>query len=168
MIGPKKTPKDFGFKAGDHHIVVNDVVETAKCYTHAGKLLWERACLARGIYEDTNWRDKNSDTPPGLYRLGAVYRDFENADRLPLHVRKAFGWVTFDMEELEGQEAAVNRAGICLHGGGSRCGWPGAWQPYQSLYPTFGCVRMYNQDLRDLMLPLMELGTVYMSVWQEG
>lgn len=168
MIGPKKTPNDFGFKAGDHHIVVNDAVETAKCYDHTGKLLWERPCLARGIWEDNNWRDPNSDTPPGLYRLGAIYRDLEEGGNIPLHVRRSFGWYTFDMEDLEGQESSVGRAGICLHGGGSNCGWPGAWASFQRLYPTHGCVRMYNQDLKDLVLPLAEKGTVYVSVWQEG
>ena len=41
MIGPKKTPKDFGFKPIDHHIIVNDSTETAKAFTFEGKLLWE-------------------------------------------------------------------------------------------------------------------------------
>ena len=78
------------------------------------------------------------------------------------------GWYSFDMVELESQEAKLGRAGIMLHGGGSACGWPGAWEPYQRLYPTYGCVRMYNVDLRDLVLPLTQKGTVYISVYQEA
>jgi hypothetical protein len=32
---------------------------------------------------------------------------------------------------------------------------------------TLGCVRLHNQDLRDKLLPLVEKGTVYVSVDQE-
>jgi L,D-transpeptidase catalytic domain len=70
--------------------------------------------------------------------------------------------------DLEGQEESVNRAGICLHGGGSACGWPDAWTEYQTIYPTHGCIRMYNKDLQDLILPLVDKGTVYISVYQEA
>jgi hypothetical protein len=55
-----------------------------------------------------------------------------------------------------------------MHGGGSACGWPGAWAPKQKLFSTHGCVRMYNQDLKDKVLPLTKTGTVYVSVFQEG
>ncbi len=79
----------------------------------------------------------------------------------------AYGWFSFDMEELEGQEAVNGRSGIMLHGGGSACGWPGAWQPRQALHPTLGCLRLHNIDLRDLVLPLAKQGTVYVGVFQE-
>jgi len=88
--------------------------------------------------------------------------------------------------ELEQQEIKVGRAGIMLHGGGSGCGWPGAWaakqavprQPpwptanfivagQQPLLPTLGCIRLHNVDLRDKVLPLYETGTVYVGVFQE-
>ena len=72
------------------------------------------------------------------------------------------------MVELENQESKYGRAGIMIHGGGSACGWPAAWLPYQSLYQTWGCVRMHNQDLRDKVLPLTKTGTVFVSVYQES
>jgi hypothetical protein len=169
LVGPKKSPKEFGFGRGDYHMVVNDASEIVKMFDHTGKLLFDRPCLARGLYGDREFRVPSSDTPPGLYRLGTVYRDYENPDQVPLHVKKAFGWVSIDMEELENQEANVGRAGIMLHGGGSGCGWPGAWEPYQALLCTFGCVRMYNQDIKDLVLPKVDGGgTVYVSVYQEA
>jgi L,D-transpeptidase catalytic domain len=168
LITPKKTPHDFGFKPGDTHAIVNDDVETIKMYDYQGKKLWERPCLARGQWEDNNWWDTNADTPPGLYKIGEVYRDYENPSEIPTHVKRSFGWYTFDLIDLEGQEESVNRAGICLHGGGSACGWPDAWAAYQTIYPTHGCIRMYNQDLRELVLPLVEVGTVYISVYQEA
>ena len=69
--------------------------------------------------------------------------------------------------ELEGQEAVNGRAGIMLHGGGTACGWPGAWSAFQPLHPTLGCVRAHNADLRDRVLPLCAKGTVYVGVFQE-
>ncbi|WP_019501640.1 L,D-transpeptidase family protein [Pseudanabaena sp. PCC 6802] len=168
MIGPKRKPQEFGFSANDFHLIVNDVSETVKAYSYDGKLLWELPCLARGQYGENEWRWAQSDTPPGLYLLGDVYRDLENADSVPAHVKKSYGWITFDMGDLEGNEDGNNRAGICLHGGGSACGWPGAWEPYQTLYPTYGCVRMHNADLTNSVLPLYEKGRVFLSVYQES
>ena len=170
MIGPKKRPQDFGFKKGDSHIIVNDVVETAKAYSFEGKLLWEVPALARGQGTDYEFKFTNTDTPPGLYKLGTIYRDFERVGTNPSYDRTlmSFGWYSFDMVELENQEAKYGRAGIMIHGGGSACGWPGAWKSKQPLYSTHGCVRMHNIDLKDKLLPLTNTGTVYVSVYQEG
>ncbi len=170
MIGPKKRPQDFGFKRGDSHLIVNDLVETMKAFSFEGKLLWEIPCLARGQYSDFEWKIKNSDCPPGLYKLGAIYRDYERVGNNPAYDRTlmAYGWYTFDMVELENQEAKYGRSGICLHGGGSANGWPGAWAPKQPLVPTHGCCRIFNIDLRDKVLPLTKAGTVFLSVFQEG
>ena len=168
-VGPKKRPQDFGFKQGDTHLIVNDIVETAKAYSFDGKLLWEVPCLARGQGADNEWKRTNTDTPPGLYKLGTIYRDYDSVGPVPAYNRTlmAFGWYSFDMVELENQEAGNGRAGIMIHGGGSANGWPGAWQPRQPLCTTHGCVRMYNADLRDKLLPLADQGTVFVSVYQE-
>lgn len=170
MIGPKKKPQAFGFKDGDHHIIVNDAVETAKCFNFEGKLLWELPALARGQGSDYEWKLRNTDTPPGLYKVGTVYRDYDiNGDK-PAFDRTlmAYGWYSLDMIDLEGQETGVGRAGIMLHGGGSANGWPGAWAPMQKLYATHGCVRMHNAHLRDFVMPLLKTGSIFISVYQEG
>ena len=80
----------------------------------------------------------------------------------------SYGWYSFDMNELEGQVSKYGRSGIMLHGGGSAAGWPGAWAQKQPLFATHGCVRIYNVDLRDKILPLYNKGTVYISVYQEA
>jgi hypothetical protein len=80
----------------------------------------------------------------------------------------SYGWYSFDMVELENQEAGNGRAGIMLHGGGSALGWPGAWAPKQKLMPTYGCCRAHNIDLRDKVLPLTKQGKVFISVFQES
>lgn len=167
LIGPKKTPRDFSFTELDSHIIVNDRTERAKAYRHDGFLLWDKPALARGQGSDFEFKLQRTDTPPGLYRVGTVYDDYRTGASYS-RTKLAFGWYSFDMIELENQESKYGRAGIMLHGGGSACGWPGAWGPYQTLYPTFGCVRMHNADLRDYVLPLTKKGMVYISVYQEG
>jgi hypothetical protein len=170
MIGPTKRPQQFGFKKGDSHLIVNDASETMKAFSFEGKLLWEIPCLARGQYSDFEWTIQRSDTPPGIYKLGTIYKDYEKVGDKPAYDRTlmSYGWYSFDMVELENQEAGNGRAGIMFHGGGSACGWPGAWAPRQALFPTHGCVRCHNIDLRDKVLPLTKTGTVYCSVFQEG
>ena len=170
MIGPKKRPQDFGFKSGDSHLIVNDANETMKAFSHEGKLLWEVPCLARGQYSDFEWKITNSDTPPGLYKIGTIYKDYEKVGGNPEYDRTlmAYGWYSFDLIDLEGQEAGIGRAGLMVHGGGSACGWPGAWAPNQPLFSTHGCIRCKNIDLRDKILPLSKQGNVFISVYQEG
>jgi hypothetical protein len=168
LVGPKKKPQDFGFKPGDSHLVANDQTETLKAYNFSGSKLWEVPCLCKGTGGD-NWRYNSADTPPGLYQLGAVYNDVQIAGKNAKYNRTylSYGWISFDMEELENQEAAVGRAGIMLHGGGAGCGWPGAWSPMQTLFPTYGCVRAHNQHLIDRVLPLYNQGRVFLSVYQD-
>lgn len=170
MIGPTKKPQDFGFKQGDSHIVVNDISETAKAYSFDGKLLWEVPALARGQGSDIEFRLVRTDTPPGLYKIGQIYKDYERVGANPAYDRTlaAYGWYSFDMVELENQESKYGRAGIMLHGGGSNAGWSAAWAPNQPLFATHGCVRLRNIDLRDKVLPLTKTGTVYISVFQEA
>ena len=170
LVGPKKRPQDFGFKAGDSHLIVNDAMETMKAFSSEGKLLWEIPCLARGQYSDYEWKIQRSDTPPGLYKLGQLYNDYAiHGNNAPYdRTLMAYGWAFYDMIDLEGQETSLGRAGIGLHGGGSALGWPGAWAPNQALVSTYGCLRLHNQDLINKILPLYRQGTVFISVFQEA
>jgi len=169
LIGPTQRPD---LKLGDHHLVMDDKAEIISGFSHTGQRLWTVAALARGQSTETDWHSRASDTPPGLYKVGTVYRDYEEDPTTSFTTeRRAYGWYSFDLIGLENQEGPGSRDGrdgIMLHGGGSACGWPGAWLPLQPLYPTLGCIRMHNRDLRDLVLPLTGLGTVYVSVWQEA
>lgn len=167
LVGPAKTPHHFGFSERDSHIVVNDQTEIAQAFNYAGDQLWEAPALARGQGADNEWRLRGSDTPPGIYQIGTIYRDWENPSGTSLRDRMAYGWYSFDMVDLEGQESRHGRSGIMLHGGGSALGASGAWAERQRLLPTLGCIRMHNIDLRDKVLPLCEKGKVYVSVWQE-
>lgn len=164
---PNRKPREFGFKRGDTHIVVDATNKTAKAYDFDGKLLWTIPCMATG--QDPNWRIRSGDTPPGLYKLGTVYNDYAKVGRNPAYDRTlmSYGWVTFDMIDLEGNEDNSGRAGICLHGGGSALSWPGAWAPKQKLYATLGCLRAHNIDLVEKVLPRYQQGVVFISVYQD-
>lgn len=168
LTGPKKKPQDF-VKPDEQwfHIVVNDPLSSAKAFSQDGSKLWEVPALARG--QDDRWTVRRGDTPPGLYEIGQIYNDIDQCGLLPVATAtlRSYGWISFDLIDLEGQESGIGRSGIMLHGGGSACGWPGAWNPLQTLYPTHGCIRMHNQDLRDRVLPLAEKGRVFVSVWQD-
>lgn len=172
LIGPKKKPADFGFKQGDYHLLVNDATETCKAFDFAGNMLWEVAALARGQGADNAWQRTAEDTPPGVYKIGQVYNDWAKYGNHPPNNSEtlAYGWLSFDLIGLEGQEGPCSmygRDGIMIHGGGTACGYPGAWLPLQPLHTTYGCVRMHNIDLRDKLLPLVNKGTVFVSVFQE-
>lgn len=168
-VGPKMQPT---LKPGDHHLIANDLNNTLTAYTHDGKRLWSVPCLCRGQGGEAEWSATGSDTPPGLYKIGQVYRDYEqdSSERFTAD-RRAYGWYSFDLIGLEGQEgpdSKPHRDGIMIHGGGSACGWPGAWAPRQVLHPTLGCIRCHNQDLRERILPLLSMGTIWVSVLQEA
>lgn len=166
MVGPKIAAP---VKPGDSYLLVNDRDQDMEAFDHTGAFLWRVPCLARGQGADNVWNKNSSDTPPGLYKLGQLYPDYEQNPNPPQSdTAMSYGWFSFDMVELEQQEVKNGRAGIMLHGGGSGCGWPGAWAPKQPLYPTLGCVRAHNIDLRDKVLPLYKKGTVYVGVFQEA
>jgi GH24 family phage-related lysozyme (muramidase) len=169
MVGPKKRPD---LRPGDHHLIVNDVNETCTAYSHDGRQLWRVPCLARGQGKEAEWEQTGSDTPPGLYLCGKVYRDYDEDPTARFTPdRRAYGWYSIDLLGQEGQEGPTSRPyrdGIMIHGGGSACGFPGAWAPRQPLHATRGCIRMHNQDIRDRVLPLLDMGRVWVSVLQEA
>lgn len=169
MVGPRVHPDTHGFRPGDAHLVCNDRAETLTGWSFDGRRLFQIPALARGQGSDLAWNRTNTDTPPGLYRSGRIYRDWSEDPRpVPTRTTLAYGWVSIDLEELEGQERRYGRAGIMAHGGGSGLGWPGAWEPRQPLLPTFGCIRLHNEDLQKLILPLHDRGRVFWSVFQEA
>lgn len=172
MVGPKIRPD---LQPGDHHLIANDINETITAYTPSGVKLWTVPCLCRGQGGEAEWSRTAEDTPPGLYRINklGIYKDYETHPNPGYYTqnRKAYGWYSFDLIGLEGQEGPDSkpyRDGIMIHGGGSACGWPSAWAPRQPLFPTLGCIRMHNQDLQARILPLLTLGNVYVSVLQEA
>lgn len=167
MIAPKRKPQEFGFSYEDTHLVFNSSEEMCKVFNGKGSLVTKLPALCNG--QHWNWKQYQGDTPPGLYKLGEVWDDYLTYGKTPPYSPTvlSYGWITFDMVDLEGNEDNNDRAGICLHGGGSGLGFPGCWLPYQDLLPTLGCIRMHNNDLHELILPLTKKGTVYCSVYQD-
>lgn len=167
LTTPKRKPQEFGFNKNDTHMVVNAAAKVAKLFDFQGNLITQIPCLADG--QHPNWRNSLGDTPPGLYVLGQMWNDYElHGDSPPFdRTLRSFGWITFDFVDKEGNEDNNGRAGVAGHGGGTGCGWPGAWEPFQPLYPTHGCVRFHNIHLRDVILPRYKMGTVFVSVYQD-
>ena len=169
LDGPRKRPD---LKPGDHHLIADDRAQTLTAWTHDGKRLWQIPCLCRGQGREAEWNTTGSDTPPGLYLVGKVYRDYEQDPSATFSAdRRAYGWYSFDLigqEDQEGPGSRYGRDGIMIHGGGTACGWPGAWAPRQTLHPTLGCIRLHNADLRDRILPLIGMGRIWVSVFQEA
>jgi len=136
-----------------------------------GVKLWQIPCLACGQGGKMDWVHHGTDAPPGIYKLGQLNDDIAVHCERPTYTKDqmmSYGWQSYDMISLDGNEERSGRAGIMLHGGGTGDGWPGAWAPRQHLLPTLGCVRIYIIDLRDKVQPLYDRGTVFVSVYQEG
>lgn len=154
-------------KPADTLIKIDPAAQTATAYNGEDRRLWQYPCLADGQHPD--WQAVGGHTPPGFYKLGEQHLDYEvwiHDPGYPPYSKElaSFGWCSFDMIDLTGNEDNSGRAGIMLHGGGSAEGWPGAWAPFQPLHPTYGCLRMHNAHLQDHVRPLLQVGTVYVMV----
>ena len=161
LIAPKTTPHDYGFKKGEYHLVISAASNKATMYSYGGTKLWEKPALAMGQHAD--WKSNQGDTPPSVYRIGAVWRQYQDP---PSHYDIPYGHICFDLVDYEGREDNNGRGGIAIHGGGS--GLPGTqyWDNYQKLLPTHGCVRMHNKDLY-LIDECLSKGAVWVSVYQD-
>jgi hypothetical protein len=153
----------------DIHIVVADSEQfyesSMKIFDAKGNELHKLRCLAKGV-NGADFSRPRADTPPGLYKLGTLYTTQSSE---PAHVWRAFGKYFLDMEGQEQNEEKYGRAGCGLHGGGS--GSPSPLAPDQGLYRTWGCVRVLNRDLENIIVPLYQKargkgGTVWMTVYQ--
>ncbi|MDX2239090.1 MAG: hypothetical protein NW224_00225 [Leptolyngbyaceae cyanobacterium bins.302] len=159
-------------KPTDVHVVINDwegvrYVGEAKCYNPKGDVLWTIPALCKGV-EGARWDVRNGDTPPGLYRAGVI---IQTQPHESAYIWNAYGRWCIDMEEQQGQEAKVGRAGICWHGGGTGC--PDPLAPRQQLLPTLGCVRSHNADIHSIVIPTLNKvtangGTMWITVNQIG
>jgi hypothetical protein len=148
-------------KPGDYHIVVSSRHSVASIFNHKGEKIG-RSYPARTLGQHRFWKERDGDTPPGLYLCGVIYNT-ENP-RSDLH---AYGRRCVDLIDLEGQETGNGRAGISLHGGGSALPDPTA--PFQGWANTHGCIRIQNGHLMKVFVPLIETAqksgkNVYLTV----
>ncbi|MEX0589038.1 MAG: hypothetical protein WD136_07245, partial [Cyanobium sp.] len=102
-------------KPGDCYLLVNDRDEDMEAYDHSGQFLWKIPCLARGQGADTDWSHTNTDTPPGLYKLGQLYADYEqNASPPCSDTAMGYGWYSFYMLEQESGPHANLQHWLCF------------------------------------------------------
>lgn len=144
---------------GDFHLVVDATVdfrESAKLFDHTGTLLKKMPCMTMGS-NGPRTDVPSGDTPAGLYHVSFIQHT--QPDESAGDVWARYGEWFMDLYDDEGQERKVGRAGIGLHGGGSRLGVDPADRsrplkkrgralaPVQQLMPTNGCIRVHNADL---------------------
>lgn len=127
-------------KPGDIHVVVSASQQTMNCFDFSGKKQW--GIEAHCVGQLADWRQPNGDTPRGMYEVGVIYDTPGEA---------AYGDWCIDLEDLEGQESDNGRAGISIHGGGSAS--PRPFADKQGWYPTHGCIRCQNGDMRQRVYP---------------
>ncbi len=146
----------------DVHVVVNTASDLAKCFVPGeAEPRWVVPCRNEGV-AGPGWDRPFGDTPPGLYRVVAV--EYIPADDPG---SAAYGPVYLWLQEMEGQESAVGRAGIGWHGGGSGLTDPLA--PRQGWMATQGCLRSQNEDLLLRVAPTVNYtiargGAVWLTV----
>jgi hypothetical protein len=84
--------------------------------------------------------------PPGNYGIG-----------VPQHLNPpeiAYGRVFIPLTDIEGAFSAHGREGIGIHGGGSDL--PDPFAPRQGWEWTYGCLRLQNADLENIVTPAIE------------
>lgn len=149
----------------DVHIVVNTVTDLAKCHVPGEAApRWVVQARNEGV-SGPGWDRPYGDTVPGLYRITRVEPIPRDDPAAP-----SYGPVFLWLEEQEGQQAAVGRAGIGWHGGGS--GLPAPLAPRQGWQVTHGCLRSQNADLVERVVPTVRFtlargGRVWLTVSRE-
>jgi hypothetical protein len=163
---PLLIPQDFGFKDGDHHLVIDSPMEIAKIFNFKGDEVQEFRCLP--FKQGAVWEHRDDDIAPGLYELSLEWNghDYLGDDPEPNDYGLSRGWFEFKMTRLKKDDDINLAKTYSLCGGGSQNGWPDAWLPRQVLYSSKDCVRMHNVDLRDSILPAVRKGRVFASIYQ--
>ncbi len=148
---PKHDPlsaKDI-MKEGDIHVVCSGRQGSCKAYDFSGKLLFQIKCLMEGVHgsfpPEPDYSPVGGDTLPGLWKMGPI--DHIQPPEL------AYGAYYIYLTPLAGECRDSNRSGLGFHCGGSNS--PDPFADNQGLYPTLGCVRVLNGDMRDKVIPLV-------------
>ena len=111
-------------------------------YTRDHALIFKTVVRVQGKTRDRT--KKNADTPTGKYKI-VGWRTTGNGSNYP--VDKYGKYDLLALEYFEG-EAAGARDGMHLHGGRNQ---------ENGLQPTHGCIRINDEDLRDLKLLVSSL-----------
>lgn len=151
-------PEEF-----DYHIIANLGMDrnkpgTLKVYDKQGRLVMQPVpALGRGTnhqqngYDHTQQLKRNADTPSGVSRTqiigrGSATDSFGPHERVHLY------------SAISGNFLKAEKAGrreILIHGGKQKSTPKNTWYP---LHPTYGCIRLSNTDMGELIRTLKSLG----------
>jgi hypothetical protein len=169
----KVAPGDIKDRMGDHDVHIVIAEDTAKVWSKDGsqrpvhynnETQLSFAAHTEGV-NGPGYEVVGGDTVPGLYLVGGIIPSVEGVD--PDSIFRAYGRYAIELIEQQGQESALGRAGIMMHGGGSAA--PDPLARYQGWYPTHGCVRLQNIVLELYVVPMIRNvhaagGKVWVSV----
>lgn len=150
-------------KPNDIHMVVSHAWRSLKCFKGDGTLLFTTDALTAGVNGD--YHLPGGDTPFGTYRFTGEIVKTTSKD--PASEWASYGPCFLGLHDVDGQERLLGRAGIGMHGGRQGAHAPDPTHKRQ-LYPTMGCIRVYDDILMDRILPAVRLalrdGSAYVTV----
>ena len=153
----------LGLKPADIHMIVSHTWRSLRCFKGDGTLMLKTDALTEGVNGD--YHLAGGDTPLGTYRFtGEIVK---TSSQEPLDVWASYGPYFLGLHDVDGQERILGRAGIGMHGGRQ-----GRFAPDPNnkrlLYPTHGCIRVYDDVLTDFIVPAVRLalrdGKAFVSV----
>ena len=144
--------KKLNLKTSDIHMIVSHAWRSLKCYSGDGKLLFVTDALTEGVNDD--YRLQGGDTPLGTYRFtGEIIK---TSTQEPWDTWASYGPYFLGLHDVDGQERILGRAGIGMHGGRQ-----GKYAPDTThrrlLYPTHGCIRVYDDVITEPIVPAVRL-----------
>lgn len=156
----KKPP----MKPGDLHLVTNGRDNVDKLFDHTGKPVQINGkdkipCWPHG-WAGARQDVTGGDTIEQLWYLGQVI--WTQPTESIAKVKRPYGPVFIDLEDYEGKEARLGRAGIGRHGEGE---YDGTYQNRQPLRNTAGCVRNHNEDVIWLAKKVEQLRKTGNRIW---
>lgn len=151
------------FEVFDYHIIANlgtdrDKPGSLKVYDKEGRLAMAPVqALGRGSnhqlngYDHKNQLKRNADTPTGVSRTQIIDRGTA-VDSFGPHQRVHL-YSAISGNFLKAEQAG--RREILIHGGKQKSTKDKSWYP---LHPTYGCIRLTNKDMGELIRILKSLG----------
>ena len=138
------------FGPSDCHMVVSHAWHSLNVFDGHGKLLFHSSALTSGTGGSVD--NTGGDTPFGDYLVTSEI--IETLPAEPWDTRAAYGPWFLGLTDLEGQESSRGRAGIGMHGGRQGDYAPDPTERHL-LYPTHGCIRVFDDVLSHKIVPLV-------------
>ena len=147
----------------DVHMIVSHTWRSMKVYTGDGRQILATDALTSGTGGD--FTQVGGDTPLGTYRFTGEIIQTTIEDSFATWA--SYGPWFLGLFDVDGQERIIGRSGIGMHGGRQGKYAPDSRNTHH-LYPTHGCIRVYDEILDEKIVPLLRQtlrgGKAYVTV----